>query len=174
MNIILVGLQNSGKTTVGETLAHALQYNFLDSDRLIEQAYQTHYNDRLTVREIYKFLGRSAFSDLETSVIEQLKSQKQAVIATGGGIILSPKNTMILQSLGIIIYLRITLETFEKRIKKPAYLEAENTSAKEVYQERIHLYQSISEFALDCDQMTPTVASSCIQRHIGEIENYGQ
>ncbi|MDE5076512.1 MAG: AAA family ATPase, partial [Trichodesmium sp. St5_bin2_1] len=37
VNLYLVGMMGSGKTTVGHLLAQRLGYNFLDTDNLISQ-----------------------------------------------------------------------------------------------------------------------------------------
>ena len=39
MSIILCGLPMSGKTTIGKKMAKELNWNFIDTDELIENAY---------------------------------------------------------------------------------------------------------------------------------------
>ena len=35
-NLVLVGMMGSGKSTIGKILARRLNYNFIDTDRVIE------------------------------------------------------------------------------------------------------------------------------------------
>jgi len=44
LNIYLIGMMGSGKTTVGKFLAHKLEYRFLDTDNTIEVVAQKSIN----------------------------------------------------------------------------------------------------------------------------------
>lgn len=60
----LTGWHCSGKSTVGRLLASALQYPFLDSDKIAEQ----HADARIA--EIFERDGEEAFRDLESAVLQ--------------------------------------------------------------------------------------------------------
>ena len=81
-NIFLTGFMGSGKSTAGKKLAKLLRLKFIDLDYYIEQ------REKLTVQSLFENFGEQAFRKIEQScLIEILKSEKQAVIALGGGTI---------------------------------------------------------------------------------------
>ena len=82
MNIILIGLPTSGKSTVGVILAKILGMQFLDTDLLIQQ--QT--SERLN--EIIAEKGTQGFLQIEASVCSAIDVD-HTVIATGGSVVFS-------------------------------------------------------------------------------------
>ena len=58
VNLYLVGMMGSGKTTLGNLLAQRLGYNFLDTDNLISQVAGK------SIREIFTTEGEAAFREL--------------------------------------------------------------------------------------------------------------
>jgi len=76
MNVVLVGLRGSGKTTIGRHLAKELSREFVDSDDLIEQ------RTDLPIAEIFQLCGESYFRLLESEIIEGLSKTNGKVIAT--------------------------------------------------------------------------------------------
>ena len=53
----------------------------------------------------------------ESIIIEDLIKQKDIVVATGGGIILKNKNIQLMMENGIVIYLKMSVETQIERIE---------------------------------------------------------
>jgi shikimate kinase len=98
VSLYLVGPMGCGKTTVGPTVAAALNYRFLDTDRFIEQATSQ------TVAEIFADSGEAVFRQLETATLSNLAPQTRHVIATGGGIVLKSENWGHLRQ-GIVVWL---------------------------------------------------------------------
>jgi shikimate kinase len=109
VNVYLIGLMGSGKTTTGQLLAQQLGYQFLDTDTLIEQV------AGCTINEIFAQSGEAQFRDLETQVLAEVSAYKRLVIATGGGIILKPTNWSYLHH-GIIIWLNVAPEHLAERL----------------------------------------------------------
>jgi shikimate kinase len=79
-NIVLTGFMGTGKSTVGRMLAKRLQYNFVDTDALIES------RQNRTVAEIFEQSGEQAFRTLERETAAELSTQEGLVISTGGKI----------------------------------------------------------------------------------------
>ena len=79
VNLFLIGMMGSGKSTVGQLLAEQLRYRFFDSDVLIERVAGE------PVTEIFAHQGEATFRELESQVLGQLAAQTRSVIATGGG-----------------------------------------------------------------------------------------
>lgn len=110
VNLYLIGMMGSGKTTVGRLLANELGYRFFDTDEVIEQAAGRSIND------IFAQDGETAFRELETQVLAQLAPYTRMAIATGGGIVLQRMNWSYLRH-GIVVWLDVPVEQLYERLK---------------------------------------------------------
>lgn len=99
MNLILIGMMGSGKSTVGRLLAERMGLKFIDTDALIEEM------QGLTITKIFELYGEKHFRHLETELLEKLSDMDGAVISTGGGMVLNPWNLILLRKMGKIVYL---------------------------------------------------------------------
>lgn len=109
VNVYLIGMMGSGKSTIGRILAHKLNYRFFDTDVLIEKVAQK------TIPEIFADEGESYFRDLETNTLKELSAYNHSAIATGGGIIQKPANWGCLRQ-GLIIWLDANFEVLLERV----------------------------------------------------------
>lgn len=110
VNLYLVGMMGTGKTTTGQLLAEQLGYRFVDTDALICQ---------LTgqgVADIFAQSGEAHFRHLETQVLSQLAAYTELVVATGGGIVLQPMNWSYLHH-GLVVWLDLPLEPLWQRLQ---------------------------------------------------------
>ncbi len=103
LNVYLVGMMGSGKTTVGKLLAEKLNYRFLDTDILIETIAGK------TIKQIFAQEGEAKFRELETQVLGEVSAYTRSVISTGGGVVLKAKNWSYLHY-GIIIWIDAPVE----------------------------------------------------------------
>lgn len=110
VNLYLIGMMGSGKTTVGELLAQRLKYRFLDTDSLISQIAGK------SINEIFATEGEAAFRQLETNVLAEISSYKNLTIATGGGIVIKPFNWSYLHH-GIVVWLDVPVEELYSRLQ---------------------------------------------------------
>lgn len=110
VNIVLIGMMGSGKTTTGQILAEQLNYKFFDTDSLIEQLADQSIND------IFAQSGETTFRELETKVLSELSSYRQLVIATGGGIVLNPMNWSYLRH-GLVVWLNVETDLIWARLQ---------------------------------------------------------
>ncbi len=110
-NIVLTGLMGSGKTSVGKILAKRLQYQFIDTDKVIEK------KTGMLIKNIFKKLGEPYFRKLEFQVCKKISVYKNYVISTGGGVVLDPRNIMNLRKSGIIVNLRAKPLILWERVK---------------------------------------------------------
>jgi shikimate kinase len=109
-NIILTGFMGCGKTTVGSLLAQKLNYDFIDTDQLIEE------RSSMTVQEIFATKGEKAFRDMESALARELGEGEGMVVATGGGLMLNPENVTALNANGQVFCLVATPAEILKRI----------------------------------------------------------
>ena len=98
LNLYLVGMMGSGKSTAGRHLAELLNYRFLDADQSIEQVAGR------TIPELFASDGEAGFRQLETAVLNQIASWHSLVVATGGGVVTRPENWGQMQQ-GVVVWL---------------------------------------------------------------------
>jgi shikimate kinase len=99
-SIFLVGLMGAGKTSVGRVLAKRLGKSFVDSDHEIEN------RTGVRVPVIFEIEGEAGFRRREAAILQELVTQGEIVLATGGGAVLDPDTRSALHSKGTVIYLR--------------------------------------------------------------------
>ncbi|GET43743.1 shikimate kinase [Microseira wollei] len=109
INLYLIGMMGSGKTTVGRELASTIGYGFCDTDAVIEKVAGQSIND------IFKSEGEQAFRELESKVLGELSAYTRLAIATGGGIVLRRENWSYLQQ-GLVVWLDVPVEILLSRL----------------------------------------------------------
>jgi len=111
-NIILIGMPGSGKSTIGKLLSEKINYDFIDTDKLIE------IKEKLSVQEIFSLKGEAYFRSCEKEIIKELENESRKVISTGGGMPVYFDNLSKLKDSGIVIYLRVPTEEIYNRTKE--------------------------------------------------------
>ena len=102
MNIILIGLPGSGKTTMARYLSRRLKRSWRDSDAQVEK------NHGLGIPEIFRLHGEEQFRRWETEALQALGKQENLVVSTGGGAV--ERNAELLRNSGYVIYLKRRVE----------------------------------------------------------------
>lgn len=110
MNVTLIGMPGSGKSTVGRLLAQQLGYAFLDVDPLIVKAYKAPH-----LQKVLDDLGTEAFLDAEAEVISAIDCE-HTVLAPGGSAVLREKGALHLKALGPVVYLKPSVKALEARL----------------------------------------------------------
>lgn len=128
LNLYLIGMMGSGKTTVGQELAVELGYRFLDLDALVETV------ANCSIPEIFAQEGESRFRDLESRVLSEVSAyaSQRLAIATGGGVVLRPENWSYLRH-GLVIWLNAPLSLLFERLQADTtrpLLQTEDPRAK--------------------------------------------
>ena len=149
-----------GKTTVGKSLSEKLNYSFIDIDDVIVDKFNIH-NDNI----LGFFEDRKKYLDEETIILENLikrnrpiaLAMENVVVATGGGIVLKDKNIQLMMENGIVIYLKMSVETQIERIEsleekslKKRFLPTIKDSGKEFMEGRNILYEN-NDFTVEID-----------------------
>ncbi|MDR3562402.1 MAG: shikimate kinase [Negativicutes bacterium] len=152
-NIVLVGFMGTGKTTVGKELAQRLNCPFVDVDRKIEA------NCGMPVSEIFKLQGEAFFRQQERLVIKEYLPDRNAVVATGGGAVLSPENVDNLKNHGVMVCLEANVDVIINRVGLDATRPLLNAPNKEelvakLLVERASRYQ-LADFRVDTSALTP-------------------
>ena len=103
MNVILIGMPGSGKSTVGVVLAKLLGLHFCDTDLVLQQ----HCGKKL--QEIIRTEGDAAFFRHEEEVLAALDVQN-TVIATGGSAVYSDRAMQHLKAGGKCVWLALPFD----------------------------------------------------------------
>ncbi|MEN9253037.1 MAG: shikimate kinase [Thermostichales cyanobacterium BF4_bins_65] len=111
VNVYLIGLMGSGKSTLGRALADFLGYAFLDTDQLIEQV------TGLGIPEIFAREGEVGFRDWESRVLTEVSAFRNLVVATGGGIVERHANWGCLHH-GIVVWLDVPVAELWQRLQR--------------------------------------------------------
>jgi shikimate kinase len=101
----------TGKSTVGRRVAARLGRKFFDTDILIEQEART------SIAHIFAKKGEANFRALEHDMIVRSCQEKEVVIATGGGAIVSDENAACLKASGMVICLTAAPEVILARVQ---------------------------------------------------------
>lgn len=153
MNLVLFGFKGTGKSYYGKRLAEMQGLRFFDTDSLIEE------KEQLSCRRIVLERGEKAFRKLEESVIEELQKVSDAVIALGGGALMSEKNRKAVEKMGVLVYLKASRELLKKRLfsqELPTFLDPHDleNSFEKIYRERAKVYEKMAALVLDVEGKT--------------------
>ena len=111
-NIILTGFMGSGKTTVGRLLAARTGRRFVDTDEIIAA------RAGKPIPAIFSSAGEATFRAIEADVAADLAHMRNAVIATGGGMLLNSQNSAHLAGSGPIFCLTATVDALLHRLRE--------------------------------------------------------
>jgi shikimate kinase len=149
-SIYLTGFMGCGKSTIGLLLAQKLARNFVDTDILIMA------KTGLTIAEIFSKLGEPQFRELEKNSLASLRLQKNLVVSSGGGAILSETNRNILNT-GHWVFLDVPFAILKERIlsdpKRPLAQNGED-ALFQLWQARRPFYEK-AHFKIRCETLTP-------------------
>ena len=120
-NIALMGFMGTGKTTVGHLLSDLLQFELIDTDRVIEQ------RTGKRIAEIFAEEGEASFRRIESEVVRELESVTGKVISTGGGTVVNPVNLESLKKHSLLACLWASPETVYERVRHQQHRPLLNT-----------------------------------------------
>lgn len=99
LNIALIGMPSSGKTTLGRMLAKSLGRTLVDLDEEIVKT------DGRSIPDIFAAEGEDGFRTKETAETQRFGKEGRQLISCGGGIVKKPENLRALHQNGIILFI---------------------------------------------------------------------
>lgn len=145
MNITLIGMAGAGKSTIGRALAKRLGYTFIDVDYLIKE------NTGMPLQTLIDKQGDSALIRFEEEAILRLEQVDRCVISPGGSVVYSEKSMEHLKKLSKIIFLDTAFRSIARRLpnaRKRGIVGLRDRSLKELFEERMVLYQKHADFSI--------------------------
>ncbi len=113
MKFFIVGYMYSGKSTVGKQLAKMLKYDFVDTDVLFQNQYNTSISDYFSEH------GEAKFREAERQILEDLRDYpNNVVISTGGGLPCFNNTMDLMRDMGIVIYLKASVNAIFRRFDR--------------------------------------------------------
>lgn len=170
MSIILMGIKHCGKSTQGRIISKKLSVPFFDTDDVVFEM------TGKTPRQIYTELGNEGFQEAEEKacsfLLEKINSsaEKNAVIATGGGICGNKKALDVLKKIGTFVFLKtperiasfrvlweISVAQDGTLLNVPAFIAKKNprsiADAKKIFHdffiERECIYEQLADVVID-------------------------
>ena len=137
LNVALIGMPSSGKTTVGRALAEALGKRFVDLDEEIVKA------DGRSIPDIFAAEGEEGFRQKETAVIAQFAKEGRQLLSCGGGAVKKPENVRLLRQNGVVLFLDRPLDALTVGGGRP--LSSSADALRTMYAERRPLYLAAAD-----------------------------
>lgn len=167
-NILLVGFMGTGKSTVAAELAKSGDFMLVDLDAVIERM------AGMSVQEIFRQCGETAFRDLESTALSELSGSSGLVVATGGGILGRPENRKLVHVIGRVVYLRTPFATIQARLKlskvRPLVKDEPDWHALEtLLMGRIPFYE-MADMIIDTDNKMPAEIAWEILQRLREVQ----
>lgn len=166
-NIVLIGMPGAGKSTVGVVLAKVAGHKFVDSDLVIQETTGKLLHELITEH------GMEGFLEIENKINAELDVTK-AIIATGGSVIYGEEAMEHLKEIGLVVYLKLSLESIADRLgdlKQRGVALKEGWGLKELYEERVPLYEKYADLVIDCEQKSIREITEEIAREYEKIKN---
>jgi shikimate kinase len=162
MNIVLIGMRGSGKTTVGRILALKLGREFIEMDELIAR------KAGLSIPEIVKKYGWTKFRELEEEITSEVARRDNIINASGGGVVTRENNVVKLKKNGVLVWLQADVDTLVSRIgddtNRPPLVNGKSRreDMELTFKERKPLYQKAADFVVNTENKAPEEAAEAI------------
>ncbi len=169
-SITLIGMAGAGKSFIGRNLAKLLEFDFIDTDEVIEK------DTNQKLQKLLDNLGEEKFIELEKNIIIGLGNIQNKIISPGGSVVYSPATMQYLKANSIVIYLADSYNRILNRIKNlesRGIVGLKNKNFEQLYKERQILYKKYADITIDMSKMQTNdknaKAKQVIKKIIGEI-----
>lgn len=158
MNLVLIGMRGSGKSTVGRLAAERLNWHLVDTDEQVERSAGR------SIPDIFAQLGEAEFRRLERAAVADACARDGCVISTGGGAVLDPANRGDMRRNGLIVWLSAPVELLAERIAADARTGAVRPTLlggspmqelEELLRRRRPIYEAAADLVLDVRARDP-------------------
>ena len=112
--------------------------------------------------------GNGIFREIEEQVLTSMPLFP-SVISTGGSVVYSEKIMARLGAASSVVYLRARFDTIAHRVSLAPHrgiASNNDPSLRDLYEERVPLYERYGEIVIDCDQATPEEIAETISARL--------
>jgi shikimate kinase len=168
-SIALIGFMGTGKTVVGRLLAEKLGKSFIELDAEIEK------KAGKPVAAIFHEDGEASFRKMEAQITLDISTQRNTVVACGGGIVLDKANVFRLKQEYVIVCLSAAPADILSRISAEAdkrpLLDVADKGKKigELLAARRPLYEQAAEITIETSGIGPP---GVVQKIINALSKY--
>ncbi len=157
----LVGMMGSGKSAVGRLVAFHHECAFVDTDTVVERLAER------PISQIFAEEGEAWFRAVEAAAVQSLMSN-DAVVATGGGVVLRDDNVTAMQASGPVVWLRASIETLRTRVggddRRPLLAGAPTAQRLgDLMAERAERYAGAARVVIDTDDLTIAQVAAAVE-----------
>lgn len=154
--IILIGVPNAGKSTLGRLLADVMKLPFYDTDTMT--------CDKLDIArpaDLFRMALNGEFAEAQSRAMNEFAAlEGPAVISTGAEVALAPDCACLLKKMGIVIHIRrnpeILLDYCRKHVKS-GLVRIENDGTKTfmaeeaigLYAQDISTYEALADYSFE-------------------------
>jgi shikimate kinase/3-dehydroquinate synthase len=146
-HIALIGMMGAGKSTVGQELAERVARPFVDTDAEIEKRFGP-------IPELFE-RGEPEFRRIEEQVVAEALAGPAAVLALGGGAVLSSATRERLRASAFSVVLDVDVGTAWQRVRGSDRPLAQNEDDfRELYERRVVVYHEVADAVVhDADEV---------------------
>ena len=140
-SISLIGMAGAGKSSLGNKLAKHLDYEFIDSDLLIEKT------KNKSLQKILDEVGIKKFKEIEEAALLSVKFNK-TILATGGSAIFSEEAMYYIKKNSSVIYIEVSLEEIVDRVSNfssRGFVKESNQTIQQAFNAREEIYKNFSD-----------------------------
>lgn len=162
-NIALYGMMGVGKSTVGRILAGRLGRGFADTDDEIVK-----WQAR-PIAEIFADEGEATFRAHESTVVRELATYHDLVIALGGGAVLSDANVADLSLTSALVHMRADVDVLVERLRAEAehrpMLSGDEVErrVRDTWAQRADRYDEVADVTVDATATPDAVVEQIVE-----------
>jgi len=162
MNVVLIGMRGSGKSTVGRFLADMLMRSLTDTDEIIMSRAGG------SITEMVARSGWDRFREIEAAVAAEAAAAYDQVIVTGGGTVTRPENMARLKQNGVVVWLQAGIDELLRRTAgnqdRPPLVKGRilRQDMEITFNERLSLYAGAADIKVDTEGRSPAAIAGTI------------
>jgi shikimate kinase/3-dehydroquinate synthase len=137
-HVALVGFMGAGKSTIGREVAERAARPFVDTDEEIERLHGP-------IPELFE-RGEAEFRRIEERVVAEALAAAPAVVALGGGAVLSETTRERLRATAFVVHVEVDVADSWERVRgSDRPLARDEGDFRRLYSERKSLYEEVSD-----------------------------
>ncbi|SUO95784.1 shikimate kinase [Suttonella ornithocola] len=167
--IVLIGPMGAGKTSLGKRLAHRLHWQFFDTDHVIIN------KTGADIPLIFEREGETGFRKREHQALKEiLETPIDAVVACGGGIVITPENRSLIMGQALVVFLDVSVERQLQRIgmdkNRPlVHAPDKRERLQKLRDERLGLYEGLADIRINTDTNNFTISFNRLLNNVREF-----